>query len=71
LRATQAANLVDVLMEIDPDDPAVGKRYVGSNGGDHARLRGLPAIGPGVSGVMHGSDPLRALLAKESRQRRR
>jgi len=58
LRATQAAILVDVLMEIDPHDPAVERRYVGSNGSDHARLRGLPAIGPGVSGAMHGTDPL-------------
>ena len=68
LRATQAAILVDVLMEIDPHDPAVERRYVGSNDSDHARLRGLRAIGPGVSGAMHGTDPLRALLAKEDRR---
>ena len=36
---------------------------------DPRELRGLPAIGPGVAGATAGSNPLRALLAKESRRR--
>jgi hypothetical protein len=38
-------------------------------GDDLERLRGLPAIGPGVSSVMPGTQPERALLAKERRRR--
>jgi len=68
---TKFGLLAQVLMEIDPAEPALEKRYAGGNGGDHARLRGLRAIGRGVAGAMHGWDRLRALLAKESRQRRR
>jgi hypothetical protein len=36
---------------------------------DPARLRGLPAVGRGCSGAIAGSDPLKALLAKERRRR--
>ena len=39
--------------------------------GDPARLRGLPAVGRNVSGRIPGTDPLRALLAKEARCERR
>lgn len=42
-----------------------------SNGGDWERLRGLPAIGRGVSGAIRGSDPLGELLRREHRLRRR
>jgi hypothetical protein len=38
-------------------------------GDDLERLRGLPAIAPGVRGVTPGTDPLGALLAKERRRR--
>jgi hypothetical protein len=34
-------------------------------------LRGIPAIGRGTAGAVAGSDPLRALLAKERRNGRR
>jgi hypothetical protein len=40
-------------------------------GGDVERLRGLPAIGRGVSGSTVETDPVRALLAKERRRRKR
>jgi hypothetical protein len=33
------------------------------------RLRGLPAIGRGVSGAIAGSNPSAALIAKERRRR--
>jgi hypothetical protein len=38
-------------------------------GGSWQRLRGVPAIGHGVSGAVAGSNPLGALIAKESRRR--
>ena len=34
---------------------------------DHRRLRGIPRVGRGVSGAIGGTDPMRALLAKERR----
>jgi hypothetical protein len=41
-------------------------------GDDFQRLRGLPAVAPGVRGVQPGIDPLRAVIAKESyREKRR
>jgi hypothetical protein len=36
--------------------------------GDSSRLRGLPAIARGVSGAIPGTQPERALLAKERRR---
>jgi hypothetical protein len=39
-------------------------------GGDAQRLRGLPAHARGTSGAIAGTDPVRALLAKERRRRR-
>jgi hypothetical protein len=38
-------------------------------GDDLERLRGLPAVAPGVRGVVKGTDPLGELLAKERRRR--
>ncbi len=40
-----------------------------ADGHDPARLRGLPAIGRNVSGAIRGTDPLAALLRKESQRR--
>jgi hypothetical protein len=37
-------------------------------GGDGRRLRGIPVVG-GTGGAVFGTDPLRALLAKEPRRR--
>ena len=72
LRQEQAAILAEILLEIDPDDAEIVERgkYIASNGGDYKKLRGLPAIGRGVSGAVAGSDPVRALLAKERWQGR-
>jgi hypothetical protein len=38
--------------------------------GDSRRLRGIPAVGRGCSSTIPGTDPVRALLAREARQRR-
>lgn len=44
--------------------------FVGAtSGGSWQRLRGVPAIGKGCSSTSPGTDPVRALLAKESRRR--
>jgi hypothetical protein len=40
-------------------------------GGDTRGLRGVPCVSKGVRGVQPGSDPVAALLAKESRRVRR
>jgi len=37
--------------------------------GDERRLRGIPAVGRGCAGAIQGSDPVQALMAKESRRR--
>jgi hypothetical protein len=38
---------------------------------DSRSVRGWPAVGSGCPSAIHGTDPLRALLAKEARGRRR
>ncbi len=72
LRAEQAKILARVLLENDEPLPARSRKLVGSRSAenDAGRLRGLPAVGRGVSGAVPGTDPLRALLVKESRRRR-
>jgi hypothetical protein len=40
-------------------------------GDDFERLRGLPAVAPGVRGVQPGTDPVQALLRKESNREKR
>ena len=68
LKAEQARILAEVLLEL-PDDVPTGRQYRGSNGADHHKLRGLPAIGRGVAGCVPGTDPVRALMAKQNRRR--
>lgn len=71
LRATQAAQLAEILLDMDADDPRLEQwRNKGSNGGDFEKLRGLPAIGRGVNGCIPGTSPHGALIAKENRRRR-
>jgi hypothetical protein len=41
-----------------------------TSGGDERRLRGLPAIGRGVSGAIRDTSPHLAVIAKESRRPR-
>ena len=40
-------------------------------GGDGRRLRGIPSVGRGVSGAIGGTDPLRALMAKERQKQQK
>ncbi len=62
--------LARILLEAKVDDEEVVANPRAA-GGDPARLRGLPAIGRNVAGAIPGSDPLRALIAKENRNGRR
>jgi hypothetical protein len=65
----EAREQVDLILrevgELDDDAPL---ELRGTAAGDSRRLRGLPAIGRGVSGTMPGTSPHGALLAKESRR---
>ena len=69
--------LASILLEVGepaPKNPR-GKgpgRMVGyrSSENDLQRLRALPAVAPGVPGAIPGTDPVRALLAKERRRSR-
>jgi len=60
--------LAKILLETG--EPAPVRSGV-TAGGDERRLRGVPAVGRGVSGTMAGTDPLGALIANERRRRRR
>src|SRR4051812_8010723 len=72
LEAQQVKTLARILAETDPAAIRWPEGSPGATaGGDSRRLRGIPAIGRGCSGAVAGSDPLRALLAKERPQRRR
>jgi hypothetical protein len=61
--------LAKILLETGEAAPPPTKGA--SNGGDWERLRGLPAIGLGVSGAIRGSDPLGEVLRREHRLGRR
>lgn len=55
------ANILRALQNIDPDythteDPKRVHVYAPA-GGDNQRLRGIPAIGPGVTGAIPGTRP--------------
>jgi hypothetical protein len=59
-RATQAATLAAVLRDLSPPELheiAAEKSYYASNGGDHLKLRGIPAIGRNVAGAIPGTSP--------------
>lgn len=60
------ARILTLVGEPAPDP----KLYRGTAAGDERRLRGLPAIARGTRGAIAGTDPLRALLAKERRNGR-
>ena len=55
--------LIAELVEETPESTAGA-----TAGGDSRKLRGIPAIGRGAGGAIAGTDPMRALLAKERRQ---
>lgn len=66
--AEQEATLNRILAEVD--DEETGTVAGATAPLDHRRLRGIPAVGRGTSGAVFGTDPLRALIAKEWRRRK-
>lgn len=58
LRQAQATQLTEILRDIDPNDPDIQeKRYATTLAGDERKLRGIPAIGRGVTGAIPGTSP--------------
>ena len=64
----QRRTLDRILAEVGDEPPVSAAGATAA--GDPRRLRGLPAVGRGCGGAIFGTDPLRALIAKESRRRR-
>jgi hypothetical protein len=62
--------LARILVETGEQAPTAANIAGATAAGDARRLRGIPAHARGISGAIAGTDPLRALLAKESRRRR-
>ena len=63
MEAEQAAVLAKILCETESAEPPTAAGT--TSGGDEARLRGLPAIGRGVSGAIPGTSPVGAVMRKE------
>jgi hypothetical protein len=68
LQAEDQAKLERILAEVVDEEPSSAAGATAA--GDSRRLRGIPAVGRGCSSTITGTDPLQALLAKESRRRR-
>ena len=56
---------MDQILREASDEPVTSSAGA-TAAGDERRLRGIPAIGRATSGAVSGSDPVRALLAKEA-----
>jgi hypothetical protein len=67
LQAEDERKLERILAEVVDEEPSSAAGA--TSGGDSRRLRGIPAVGRGCSSTITGTDPLRALLANESRRR--
>lgn len=58
LLTAQADQLAEILRNVDPNDPALHERvYSTTLAGDERKLRGIPAIGRGVTGAIPGTTP--------------
>ena len=57
LHQEQARILANALLDLNPDDPELQKRYATTLAGDERKLRGIPAIGRGVAGAIPGTSP--------------
>ena len=69
-RAADARKLEKILLETGPLDGPVQTAKMATLAGDNRRLRGLPIVGRGIAGTAPGTDPPRALLARELRRGR-
>ncbi len=66
--AEQRRTLDGILAEVGDEAPVSAAGATAA--GDPRRLRGIPAAARGAGGAIFGTDPLRALLAKERRRRK-
>jgi hypothetical protein len=66
IQGEDEAKVARIVREASGDEPETAAGATAR--GDGRRLRGIPAVGKGASSTMFGTDPLRALLAKESRR---
>jgi len=60
LHTVQAQQVAAILQALDPNDTRTfddAKTYIATAGGDEQKLRGIPAIGRGVSGCIPGTSP--------------
>jgi len=67
LQAEDQEKLERILAEVVDEEPSSAAGATAP--GDSRRLRGIPAVGAGCSSTITGTDPVRALLANESRRR--
>ena len=72
-RWADAQRLARILLEVgadEPDEVTDSSHPTRAQHHDPARSRGIPIVGrSGYGGAIPGTDPLRALLAKECRRR--
>ena len=67
LQVEDAEKVARIVAEVEGVEEELSSSAGATAAGDGRRLRGLPAIGRGSSGAIPGTDPPRALLAKERR----
>ncbi len=70
LRQDQARLVREALddVAIDPATP-MHRDGPATAGGDERRLRGIPAIGRGVTGAIPGTDPERAAMRRDAHRK--
>ncbi len=67
LDAHNAALLIRIALETSTSDTPIHQAKGATAAGDERKLRGIPCLAQGVGNTIHGTDPLRALLAKQPR----
>lgn len=60
-----AAKVARIVAYVEATEPPRAERATAA--GDSRRLRGMPTVGRGTSGAIPGTNPVGALLARESR----
>ena len=68
-RVADARKLARLLAEAGAEATPAVKGAL-PTGGDRARMRGFPIVGKGIRGTAPGTDPVGAMIGKESRRRR-
>lgn len=70
-RRRDQARVLDDAVQAEPEGKPLPLKQAITKPGDPMKLRGIPAIGRGVGGVVPGTSPEGALLAKERAAERR